>query len=129
MPDQSNRPGSEPANGELIVSKGEDSGSFRRFSDKIMWGTLCLAAALIAAVWGLTWVVTDRKVSDVNTRAAAIETIQMKHAEKLIRLEVMQEQNELHLRGINAKQSVLEGQVQGVQQSLNQVLLELRKGK
>ena len=129
MPDESTRPGSEPVNGELIVSKEEDSGSFRRFSDKLLYSAVGIVLILTGVVWSLTWLTTDRKVGDLTTRASAVETIQQKHAEQLIRLQVTQEHSTQHLQSINNKQSVLEGQVQGVQQSLNQVLLELRKAK
>ena len=123
-PDQSPRPGSELIEAEVRVSK-EDSGSFRRFSDKLLYSAVGIVLILTGVVWGLTWLSTDNKVLDLRVRNAAIETIQQKHAERLIRLEISQER----LQGIENKQSVLEGQVQGVQQTLNQVLLELRKGK
>lgn len=129
MPDESNRPGSKPAIGDTIVSDKEESGSFRRFSDKMLYSAVTIVMLLTGTVWALTWFNTDAKVSDLNTRAGATEGTQQKHAERLIRLEVTQEQNAKHLQSIDSKQSVLEGQVQGVQQSLNQVLLELRKSK
>ena len=124
MPDQSTRPGSELIEAEGRVTK-EDSGSFRRFSDKLLYSAVGIVLILTGVVWGLTWLSTDNKVLDLRVRNAAMETIQQKHAERLIRLEISQER----LQGIENKQSVLEGQVQGVQQTLNQVLLELRKGK
>ena len=111
------------------MSKEEDSGSFRRFSDKLLYSAVGIVLILTGVVWSLTWLTTDRKVGDLTTRASAVETIQQKHAEQLIRLQVTQEHSTQHLQSINNKQSVLEGQVQGVQQSLNQVLLELRKAK
>ena len=123
-PDQSPRPGSELIEAEVRVSK-EDSGSFRRFSDKLLYSAAGIVLILTGVVWGLTWLSTDNKVLDLRVRNAAIEAIQQKHTERLIRLEISQER----LQGIENKQSVLEGQVQGVQQTLNQVLLELRKGK
>ena len=124
MPDQSTRPGSELIEAEGRVTK-EDSGSFRRFSDKLLYSAVGIVLILTGVVWGLTWLSTDNKVLDLRVRNAAIEAIQQKHTERLIRLEISQER----LQGIENKQSVLEGQVQGVQQTLNQVLLELRKGK
>ena len=124
MPDESNRPGTG-ATEEASVSSKEDSGSFRRFSDKMLYSAVCIVLLLTGTVWALTWFNTDGSVTALNARTAATESIQQKHVERLIRLEVIQEQ----MGEIKAKQSVLEGQVQGVQQSLNQVLLELRKGK
>ena len=125
MPDESNRPGTVPTEGALIVSDKEESGSFRRFSDKMLYSAVSVVMLLTGTVWALTWFNTDSRVSALTERTSITESVQQKHVERLIRLEVIQEQ----MGEIKAKQSVLEGQVQGVQQSLNQVLLELRKGK
>jgi hypothetical protein len=113
----------EATSGGTVIK--EESGSFRRFSDKMLYSAVSVVMLLTGTVWALTWFNTDSRVSALHARAAVTESIQQKHVERLIRLEVIQEQ----MGEIKAKQSVLEGQVNGVQTSLNQVLLELRKGK
>ena len=102
---------------------------FRRFSDRMMVASCSLVLALVAAVWAITWGTTVSQVTEVGGRVGATEQIQKNHVERIIKLEVLQDQTERHLGSIDAKQSQMEGKIESVQQSINQVLLELRKSK
>lgn len=101
--------------------------SFRRLSDKLLAWACCTVLVLVGTVWGITWYQTDAKTTAVGSRVDAAEQIQKTHAERIIKLEVLQTQTEKHLTSIDSKQSQMEGKLESVQQAVNQVLIEIRK--
>jgi TolA-binding protein len=111
--------------GDSETMKAPKEPNFRRFSDKLLYSACGVTMLLLGVVWS----VTDSTAKDAARRAGDVEAIQQKHAERIIKLEVLQTQNEKHLQSIDTKQSQMEGKIETVQHTLNQVLIELRKGK
>lgn len=102
---------------------------FRRFSDKLLYGACAATITLVGMVWSITWLQTEAKAIEAHDKIRTMDSTQKNHAERIIRLEVLQERNEQHLKSIDQKQSTMDGKLETVQTTLNQVLLELRKGK
>lgn len=102
---------------------------FRRFSDKLLYGACAATIGLVGIVWALTWLQTEAKATEAHDKIRTIDGAQKNHSERIIRLEVLQERNEQHLKSIDQKQSTMDGKLETVQSTLNQVLLEIRKGK
>jgi Tfp pilus assembly protein PilO len=100
---------------------------FKRFTDRVLLSACGLVMALVGLVWALTWRGSEAKIQEATQRLNASDATQKQHAERIIKLEVLQDQAERHLQSIDTKQSVIEGKIDSTQGSLNQVLIEIRK--
>jgi len=110
---------------DVVGGRGEPQ--FKRFTDRILLSACGLVMALVGLVWALTWRGSESKIDKSIQRIDTSEETLKRHSERIIKLEVMQDQAERHLQSIDTKQSVIEGKIDSQQGSLNQVLLELRK--
>jgi hypothetical protein len=106
--------------------EGGDEMNFRRFGDKVTWGAIGLTLTLVATVWAITWRVTDVKASDAHRRLDDSNSSQQKHAERIIRLEVLQDTNERALKAIDDKQSKMDGKLDAYQQQTQATLQAIR---
>lgn len=109
------------------IKTGKEPG-FRRFSDKLLYGACATTITLVGLVWSLTWLQTEAVAAAAIRKAGEVDAVQQKHNERIIRLEVYQGQTADELKAIKADVHHVQGKIDAAQQTLNQVLLELRKG-